>query len=175
MNRIRRLRPSPSMAVAVAALLVALTTGAYAASTVGTNDLKNRAVTAKKLHRNAVRTTKIKNEAVTGAKLEDSVLGSQRFVETANGVGNSAGCQGGELAVVVTDGLGAPADDRFTFQVPGGAPAFGQIRSDGSIRNSSANVSGVTHQAGSGAYCIQFSVSQTQEALEGAVVAMHVN
>jgi hypothetical protein len=47
-----------------------LATGsAYAASQIGTNDIKNDAVTARKLHNNAVTTQKIRNGAVTGAKV----------------------------------------------------------------------------------------------------------
>jgi hypothetical protein len=42
---------------------------AWAASKIGTNQIKNGAVTAKKLHKNAVTTKKIKNNAVTGKKL----------------------------------------------------------------------------------------------------------
>jgi hypothetical protein len=169
------------MVVALIALLVALTTGAYAASKIGTSDLENGAVTAKKLHKKAVKTKKISQHAVGVTKVKDAiatnseisdVLAQQRFVETANGVGNNAGCAGGELGVVVSDGNGEPVDDRFTFQVPGAPEAFGQIRSDGSIRNSSANVSGVTHTTDTGVYCVQFtSVGD----LEAAVVSIHVN
>ena len=63
MKRSSRLRPSPAMVVALIALIAALSTVAYAASKIDTNDLKNGAVTAKKLHRGSVTTKKIKRSA----------------------------------------------------------------------------------------------------------------
>jgi hypothetical protein len=80
--------------------------------------------------------------------------GFRSWPTRANGVGNEAGCASGELGIVVRDGRGDPIDARFSFQVPGTPEAFGQIRSDGSIRTSSANVAGVTHTTNSGIYCI---------------------
>ncbi len=97
-------------------------------------------------------------------------------VRAGSGVGNNFGCQSTELGVRLANGLGAFVDDRFTFQVQGGGganQAWGQIRSDGSIRSSSANVSGVTHVTGSGVYCIQFNANPGD--LEGAVVTLHFN
>lgn len=104
----------------------------------------------------------------------DGFLRAQRFVETGNGVGSNFGCAGGELGVRIANGLNEGVDDRFTFQTPGSASeAFGQIRSEGSIRSSSADVSGVTHTAGTGVYCVQFNAAAG--ALESAVVAVHNN
>jgi hypothetical protein len=104
----------------------------------------------------------------------NSFLSAMRLPETGNGVGNNFGCPGTELGVRIANGLGEFVDHRFTFQVQGSsAQAWGQIRSDGSIRSSSSNVSGVTHTAGTGVYCIQFSASAGD--LEGAVVTPHLN
>ncbi len=64
-----RLRPSPAMLVALLALFVSLGGVGYAATKIGTSQIKNGAVTAKKLHKNAVKTRKIANGAVTGPKL----------------------------------------------------------------------------------------------------------
>jgi hypothetical protein len=91
---------------------------------------------------------------------------------TANGVGNDLGCASGTLAVGVTDGNGAPTDGRFTFQVPGAPEAYGQIRSSGSIRNASANVTSVDHLA-AGVYCVHITPAPTQIQLESAVVSIH--
>jgi hypothetical protein len=96
-------------------------------------------------------------------------------VVTANGVGNDLGCASGTLAVGITDANAAPVDDRFTFQVPGAPEAYGQIRSDGSIRSSSANVTSVDHTTGTGVYCIHFTAAPTQDQLESAVVSLHDN
>ena len=51
MKRILRL-PSPAMVVAITALCVALAGGAYAATKIGTKQIKQRAVTTKKLAKN---------------------------------------------------------------------------------------------------------------------------
>ena len=49
-----------------------LATGsAFAASQIGTKDIKNGAVTASKLHQSAVSTQKIKNGRFTGAKVAE--------------------------------------------------------------------------------------------------------
>lgn len=71
-----RLKPSPAMIVALIALFVSLAGVGYAASKIGTNDLKNGAVTAKKLHRKAVRTAKIAPGAVGPAQTNGLVSGS---------------------------------------------------------------------------------------------------
>jgi len=57
-------RPSPSMVVAVVALVMALGGGAYAAATIGTSDIKKGAVTRSKLHSNAVTSSKVKNRSL---------------------------------------------------------------------------------------------------------------
>ena len=102
----------------------------------------------------------------------DTLLGSQRFIETGNGVGNNLGCTTG-LAVRVANGLDIAVDGRFTFQVPGpSAEAWGHIRSDASIRSGSANVTSVLHPE-TGIYCVQFSGGGLDP--EGAVVSIHVD
>jgi hypothetical protein len=104
----------------------------------------------------------------------DSKLAALLMVVTANGVANELGCASGTLAVGITDGNGAPADGRFTFQVPGTPEAYGQIRSDGSIRNASANVTSIDHLA-AGVYCIHITPAPTQIQLESAVASIHDN
>ena len=67
MRRLLRSRPSPAMVVACAALIVALggtsiaAVSAFPAGSVGTLQLKNKAVTNPKLADNAVNTVKVKN------------------------------------------------------------------------------------------------------------------
>ncbi len=48
---------------------------AWAASKIGTDQIKKGAVTAKKLHNGAVTTKKIKDDAVTGAKAKEASFG----------------------------------------------------------------------------------------------------
>jgi hypothetical protein len=71
----RRMRaPSPALVIALIALFVSIAGGVgYAASKIGTNDIRNGAVTASKLHRKAVITNKIKGKAVTAGKLESTL------------------------------------------------------------------------------------------------------
>ena len=92
-----------------------------------------------------------------------------------NGVGGIAGCAIGTLAVVILNAAGDGLDHRFMFQVPGPIPAYGQIRGDASIRNGSANVASVTHTADTGIYCIVFTESISQAALESSVVSLHTS
>jgi hypothetical protein len=70
-------RPSPALVIATAALFVALGGTGFAAfalpkNSVGTKQLKNGAVTAKKLHSASVGTNQIANGAVTGPKINFS-------------------------------------------------------------------------------------------------------
>jgi hypothetical protein len=70
----RRGRPSPALVISLIALFVSISGIGYAAATIGTNDIKNGAVTTKKLHKKAVTTRKIKNGAVNGTKVKDHSL-----------------------------------------------------------------------------------------------------
>jgi hypothetical protein len=76
MSKISARRPSPALVISVLALFVALGGSAYAASKIGTKDIKANAITAGKIKKNAVTTAKIKKEAVTGAKIKESSLGA---------------------------------------------------------------------------------------------------
>jgi hypothetical protein len=69
-------RPSPALVISILALFVALGGSAYAASKIGTKNIKNNAITSAKIKKNAVTTAKIKNGAVTGAKVNAATLGT---------------------------------------------------------------------------------------------------
>lgn len=74
----RRLWPSPAMVVALLALFVALGGSAWAVSKVGTNQLKNNAVTTPKIKPAAVNGSRLANRAVTESKIADgAVIGSK--------------------------------------------------------------------------------------------------
>ncbi len=49
MSRSKFGRPSPALIIAIVALFVALGSGAYAATKIGTSDIQNRAVTKQKI------------------------------------------------------------------------------------------------------------------------------
>lgn len=69
-------RPSPALVIALIALFVALGGSAYAATKIGTSDIKSNAITAAKIKNGAVTTAKIKNGAVNGAKVNEASLGT---------------------------------------------------------------------------------------------------
>jgi hypothetical protein len=78
MSRIQAKRPSPALVISLLALFVALGGSAYAASKIGTKQIKNGAVTAAKIKKNAVTGTKIKKGAITAAKIKNgSVTGAK--------------------------------------------------------------------------------------------------
>jgi hypothetical protein len=76
MSKVWAKRPSPALVISVLALFVALGGSAYAASKIGTKNIKNNAITSAKIKKNAVTTAKIKNGAVTGAKINAATLGT---------------------------------------------------------------------------------------------------
>jgi hypothetical protein len=76
MSKVWGKRPSPSLVISVLALFVALGGSAYAATKIGTKNIKNNAITTAKIKKNAVTTAKIKNGAVTGAKINAATLGT---------------------------------------------------------------------------------------------------
>lgn len=75
----KRLVPSPSMAVALLALFVALTGSAYAGvklnkNSVTTKTIKNSAVTNAKIKNSAVTAKKVKKDTLTGKQINESTL-----------------------------------------------------------------------------------------------------
>lgn len=102
----------PATIIAVIALMVALSGVGYAASTIGTAQLKNNAVTTAKIKNNAVTTAKIKNSAVTSAKLGSNAVTSAKLAAGAvagsdlgpNAVGTVALADGAVVAAKLAGG-----------------------------------------------------------------------
>ncbi len=69
-------RPSPALVVAIIALCVALAGTAYAATKIGTKNIRNGAVTTKKLKNRAVTAGKLANGAVTAEKIGPNAVTS---------------------------------------------------------------------------------------------------
>ncbi|MGI8411579.1 MAG: hypothetical protein ACR2QA_03605 [Solirubrobacteraceae bacterium] len=78
MRRLIDHRPSTASVIALIALVVALSGTAYAASRIGTKQLRNGAVTSDKIKDGAVTTSKLADRAVTIGKLDLSAR-SQGF------------------------------------------------------------------------------------------------
>jgi hypothetical protein len=100
MRNLKRLRPSPALVISAIALFVAIGGISWAAATIGTNDIKNNAVTAKKLHKKAVTTKKIKNTAVNRTKLS----GDQRTLWAAVQSNGTIADQSGGISVTPLGG-----------------------------------------------------------------------
>jgi hypothetical protein len=74
LRNLKRLRPSPALVVSTIALFVAIGGVSWAAATIGTSDIKDGAVTKRKLHDDAVRGAKVKNDSLTGRDLDEKTL-----------------------------------------------------------------------------------------------------
>jgi hypothetical protein len=102
-------RPSPAMIVALIALFAALTGSAYAAlgkNTVGTKQLKSKAVTTGKIANNAINGQKVAPGSLSGEDINLSALGtvpnatSAAQASNADTVqGHSASCPGGTTLI----------------------------------------------------------------------------
>ena len=64
MNHVRRLLPSPAMAVAVIALCVALSGTAYAAAKISGKNIKNRSIAGSKMKKNTLGSNEIKESSI---------------------------------------------------------------------------------------------------------------
>ena len=83
MSKIRFKKPSPALVISVIALFVSLGGGAYAASKIGTNQIKNKAVTTKKLAGKAVTTSKLAAKSVKSGKLAGQSVTTSKLSEEA--------------------------------------------------------------------------------------------
>jgi hypothetical protein len=106
----RNRRPSPALIISIIALIAALTGTAYAAlgkNSVGSRQLKSKAVTTGKIANNAVTGAKVAKETLTG---DDIKIGQLPSVPNANeaahaknadtlGENHSASCPGGSTLI----------------------------------------------------------------------------
>jgi hypothetical protein len=111
-SRKRLHMPSPAMVVGIIALIVALTGTAFAGgfklgkNSVGTKQLKSKAVTGAKIANNAVNGTKVANGSVTGEDINLNELGTVPSASTSASAGNAntvaghaAACPGGTTLI----------------------------------------------------------------------------
>ena len=93
MRKLRFKKPSPALVIAVIALFVGLSGGAYAANKIGANQIKGKAVTTGKLAGKAVTTGKLAGKSVKTGKLAgqavtESKLGDQSVTSSKLGDGS---------------------------------------------------------------------------------------
>jgi hypothetical protein len=172
----------PATIIAVIALLVALTGAGYAATQIGTAQLKNNAVTTAKLKNNAVTTAKLKNNAVTTAKLKN---GAMTTAKIANGAVTGAKIAGATITAaniapgqvvagngtVVTGRQGLATGETDTVLT---LPGAGQLRAScaaGVTTISFLNQSGGTAAAHAWGVSGATAVSQQGPVLNGASTA----
>jgi hypothetical protein len=117
-----RRRPSHSTVVAYLALFVALTTGsAWAAATIGPNDIENNAIRTRHIQNGAVKAQKLANGAVTTGKLAQGSVKTARISDRA--------VTGNKVAV---DSLtGDNINESTLFQVPDAAHAVNADHASG--------------------------------------------
>ena len=102
-------RPSPAMIVAIVALVAALSGTAYAAlgkNSVGSRQLKAKAVTSGKIANNAVTSAKVAKGSLTGEDINVGALGTVPSATSAASAGNantvgghSASCPAGTTLI----------------------------------------------------------------------------
>jgi hypothetical protein len=105
----RTWRPSPALVIAVIALCAALTGTAWAAlgkNSVGSKQLKSKAVTTGKIANNAVTGAKVASNTLTGADINLSQLGTVPSASNAQSAqdartvgGHAAECPGGSTLI----------------------------------------------------------------------------
>ena len=137
MKWLRPMRPSPALVVASIALIVAMAGTSYAASQIGTNQIKNGAVTNAKIKNAAVGNHKIANGAVGNHKISNGAVGNAKI---ANGAINGAKLNLSALGTVPsanTANTATNATHATTADTATTANALGGVRyvSSGSLTN----------------------------------------
>ena len=149
-------RPSPAMVVACIALSVALGGTSYAAiklprNSVGTKQLKKRAVTGVKVKANAITSPKVANDSLTGADLNEATVGTVPSAANATNAATAANAN--------TLG-GIPASGFLSSTKEGGGAFAGvNVNSNGTVNahfNRFGGAPTISHGAGSGSYTITF-------------------
>jgi hypothetical protein len=157
MNRLRRYRPTPSMLVALLALVLASTGSAVAASFITSKQIKDGTITAKDINKKALRQLK-------GPRGQQGLQGLQGPKGDKGDKGDTgpAGAKGdkGDPGTPGANGADGAA---------GTAKAFALITAAGTVSNSRAkNVTSVT-KVGTGDYCVAVDGANAQQ--EAAVAS----
>jgi hypothetical protein len=111
-KQIRKRLTYANVMSSIAVFLVLGGATAFAASKIGSNQIKSNAITTGKIKKEAITTAKIKKDAVTGAKVKESSLGQVPSALNATNAGNAgnANTVGGQSATKIfaklADGAG---------------------------------------------------------------------
>lgn len=89
MKQIRKRLTYANVMSSIAVFLVLGGATAFAASKIGSKQIKSNAITTGKIKKEAVTTAKIKKDAVTGAKVKESSLGQVPSAATATNADNA--------------------------------------------------------------------------------------
>ncbi len=122
MKRITRRTPSPSMAVALVALFVALGGVAWAAATIGARDIKDNAVRTDHIKNRQVKTSDLARSA-KAAFLSSAVTvreGTTQTVADGSISGPSAHCNSGEIAIAGGVAWSSTPEANTTVMLEGG-------------------------------------------------------
>ena len=146
-------RVSSAHVIALAALFVALGGTAFAASKIGTNDIKNQAVTKPKIAKKAVTTGRIADQAVTERTLRDQAVTTHKSptarwtrprLRTRRSPRRSSG--GTTQVVSASTSVAGPGNGTVSVQCPAGT----QVLSGGGGANSFLVFGVESFQSGNG-------------------------
>jgi len=116
MGRIRRLLPSPAMVVAMIALVMSLTGGAYALVITG-KSIKNGTVTGKDIHHNSLTGNDVRRDSLGGGAVKESSLGIVPAAYLAGGASRWAVVNGSGQAVRGRDVASVARTSEGRYQV----------------------------------------------------------
>lgn len=133
MNEQSRGPGSLALVLSIVALFISLGGGAYATfgpGSVGTKDLRNRAVSTSKLKSQAVTTSKIGVGAVTGSKIADGSIGAAKLREGV--LGRAVAYAEVQPNGLVVESRSRGIDDRDVATISPGLFCFGDLPDFGS-------------------------------------------
>jgi hypothetical protein len=155
-SMLRKLRSRMTYANVVSTIALALAIGggtAYAATKIGTSNIRYHAVTGSKLANNAVTASKVKNSALSGSDIRDNSLRSSEI-------------RAGTLLASDFAPNQLPKGDKGDKGDPA-TSMFGVVSSDGGLTNFK-NVSAIS---GNGAPGVGYTVTLSQDVSKCAAVA----
>jgi hypothetical protein len=131
-------RPSPSMAVAVMALVVASTGTSYAAGLIGSADIKNNSVQSQDIKDKTVKGRDIKNDVIGSNKIRNGSLKSRDFKAGQLPAGAQGPAGVGRWALV--DAAGAIIAQSGGFSVTAAYPTLAPMGADVTGLRANGNV-----------------------------------